>query len=182
MAIDPMTAFSIAKGAASFIQDSRDAADQQARYNANRQRAVNARDLKIQTLNARLIQENEALAAQKFQLSLAALKQRERLLVAAGEAGVAGNSVDALYNDFVAQEERGKTTISQNVDAIEKQAELQRRGADAEAESRINAVRQGQQPSFLAAAASTAGSAVGTYYSGLSEVEQDAFKTRFGIG
>ena len=180
--MDPMTVLTIAQGVGGFIQESQEAADQQARYNANRQRSIDARDLKIQSLNARLIQENEALAAQKLQLTLAALKQRERLVVAAGEAGVSGNSVDALYNDFTAQEARGKTTLSLNVDAIEKQAELQRRGADAESQSRINAVRQGQQPSFLAAAVSTAASAGASYYSGLSDVEQEAFKTRFSIG
>jgi hypothetical protein len=182
MAIDPMTAYQIVSGVNSFVQTSRDEAEQQAIYNANRQRSIDARDLKIQSLNARLIQENEALAARKFELSLAALKQREKVIVTAGEAGVSGNSVDALYNDFVAQEARGKSNLSLNVANIEKQAELQRRGADAEAENRINAVRQGQQPSLLAAAASTAASAGASYYSGLSDTEQAAFKTKFGIG
>lgn len=181
MAIDPMTALTIAKGVAGFMQSSSDAADQQALYNANRQRAIQARNLKIQSLNERLIQENEAIASQKFQLAVAALKQREKLVVAAGEAGVSGNSVDALYNDFVAQEERGKTVLSQNAEAMERQMALQRRGADAEAESRINSIRQGQQPSFMSAALSTTASATASYYSGLSDTEQDAFKAKFSI-
>mgnify|MGYP003648105222 CR=1 FL=1 len=161
MAIDPMTAITVAQGIQGFLNERKEAQAQQAFYNANRQRAVQARDLKIQSLNERLIQEGEAIAAKKMQLSIEALKRQEAVVVTAGEAGVTGSSVDALYNDFVAQRLRGD---------------------DAEAENRINSVRQGQQPSFLAHAASTAGSATATYYGGLSETEQTAFKNKFSFG
>tara|TARA_R110002153_G_C13328494_1_gene497667 strand:- start:5836 stop:6384 length:549 start_codon:yes stop_codon:yes gene_type:complete len=182
MAIDPMTAITVAQGIQGFLNERKEAQAQQAFYNANRQRAVQARDLKIQSLNERLIQEGEAIAAKKMQLSIEALKRQEAVVVTAGEAGVTGSSVDALYNDFVAQRLRGDDTLTQNANAIERQIALERRGANAEAENRINSVRQGQQPSFLAHAASTAGSATATYYGGLSETEQTAFKNKFSFG
>jgi uncharacterized protein (DUF3084 family) len=182
MAIDPMTALSIGQSVVGFMEANREAQQQQAYYLANRQRAIKARDLKIQTLNQRLIQENQAIASQKFQLEIERLKKQGSLEVATGEAGIAGASVDALYNDFSAQALRGKTVLSQQADAIEKQITLEKRGADAEAESRINSVRQGQKPSFLAHAVGGAAKATGTYYSGLSETEQDAFLKRFSIG
>ena len=182
MAIDPMTALSIGQSVVGFFEAKKEADQQQAYYNANRQRAAQARDLKIQSLNQRLIQENEAIASQKMQLEIQELKKKGALTVAAGEAGVAGSSVDALYNDFTAQALRGKTVLSQQADAIEKQITLEKRGADAEAQNRINSVRQGEQPSFLAHAVGGAAKATGTYYSGLSETEQDAFLKRFSIG
>lgn len=182
MAIDPMTALSIGQSVVGFMEANREAEQQQAYYLANRQRAVQARDLKIQTLNQRMIQENEAIASQKMQLEIEELKKKGSLAVATGEAGISGSSVDALYNDFTAQVLRGKTTLSQQAEAIEKQITLEKRGADAEAESRINAVKQGQKPSFLAHAVSGAAKATGTYYAGLSETEQDAFLKRFSIG
>lgn len=182
MAIDPMTALSIGQSVVGFFEAKKQADQQQAYYNANRQRAAQARDLKIQSLNQRLIQENEAIASQKMQLEIQELKKKGALTVAAGEAGVSGSSVDALYNDFTAQALRGKTVLSQQADAIEKQITLEKRGADAQAQNRINSVRQGEQPSFLAHAVGGAAKAGGSYYSGLSETEQDAFLKRFSIG
>ena len=68
-----------------------------------------------------------------------------------------------LINDYEAQKLRGVTTINANVDNIERQIELEKLGASAEAESRINSIRQGQQPSFLAAAVGTGMNAAATY-------------------
>jgi len=181
MAIDPMTALSIGQSVMGFFDAQEKAKQQEIAYQQNRLAAATARDMKIQALNARAIQESERVAGAKLENAIKALEVSEAKVVAAGEAGVSGNSVDALYNDFVAQEERGKTVLSQNAEAMERQMALQRRGADAEAESRINSIRQGQQPSFMSAALSTAASATASYYSGLSDTEQDAFKAKFSI-
>ena len=85
-----------------------------------------------------------------MQSQLDAMRAVERAKVAAGEAGVSGSTVDMLLNDYEAQRLRATTTINANLDNIEKQIELQKLGASSEAQSRINSIRQGRQPSFLA--------------------------------
>ena len=57
-----MTMLSIGQSALSFLEKKRQAREQQARYEANRIAAVAARDLKIQSLNNRAIQEAEVVA------------------------------------------------------------------------------------------------------------------------
>lgn len=151
------------KGFAEYQEKRTQESAQQARFEQNRIAANQARDLKIQTLNQRLIQESEAAADEKQKLAIEALQASERAKVAAGEAGVTGSTVDMLINDYEAQKLRGVTTINANVDNIERQIELEKLGASAEAESRINSIRQGQQPSFLAAAVGTGMNAAATY-------------------
>lgn len=158
-----MAIVSAASKGVEFLEASRDADEQQARYDRNRISAAQARDLKIQTLNARAIQESEAAGEAKEKQAIEALEKRERAVVAAGEAGVAGGSVDMLLADYTAQKLRGVTTINRNLENIERQIELEKMGASAEAESRINSMPQGTQPSFLAAAISAGASGYATY-------------------
>ena len=160
---DPMTILAVASKGVEFMEASQQADRDQARYDQNRIAAAQARDLKIQTLNQRAIQEAEAAAEGKQQQALEALQLRERAVVAAGEAGVTGSSVDILLADYTAQKLRGQTTINRNLENVERQIELQKMGASAEAESRINSLPQGVQPSFLAAAVGTAADAFAAY-------------------
>ena len=158
-----MAILSAASKGIEFMEASRQADEQQARYDQNRIAASQARDLKIQSLNQRAIQESEAAAEGKFKQSIEALEKRERGVVAAGEAGVTGGSVDILLADYTAQKLRGETTINRNLENIERQIELEKMGASAEAESRINSMPQGTQPSFLAAAISAGASGYAAY-------------------
>ena len=158
-----MAGLSAASKGIEFMEASRQADEQQARYDQNRIAASQARDLKIQSLNQRAIQESEAAAEGKFKQSIEALEKRERGVVAAGEAGVTGGSVDILLADYTAQKLRGETTINRNLENVERQIELQKMGASAEAESRINSMPQGTQPSFLAAAISAGASGYTAY-------------------
>lgn len=158
-----MTIVTVASKGVEFLEASRQADEQQARYDRNRISAAQARDLKIQTLNARAIQESEAAGEAKEKQAIEALEKRERAVVAAGEAGVAGGSVDMLLADYTAQKLRGVTTINRNLENIERQIELEKMGASAEAETRINSMPQGTQPSFLAAAISAGASGYATY-------------------
>jgi len=158
-----MAGLSAASKGIEFIEQSRQADQDQARYDRNRISATQARDLKIQTLNQRAIQESEAAAEGKFKQSIEALEKRERGVVAAGEAGVTGTSVDILLADYTAQKLRGETTINRNLENIERQIELQKMGASAEAEGRINSMPQGTQPSLLAAAVGAAASGYASY-------------------
>jgi hypothetical protein len=174
-----MAVLQVAKGGMEFMQAQQEADAAQARYDQNRIAAAQARDLKIQTLNARAIQESEAAAEGKQKQALEALQLRERAVVAAGEAGVSGSSVDNLLNEYTAQRLRGVTTINRNLENIEKQIGLQKMGASAEAENRINSLPQGTQPSFLAAAVGTAASAYSTYKAYDVDIKED-YKPVFG--
>ena len=183
------------KGFAEYQEKRTQESAQQARFEQNRIAATQARDLKIQSLNQRAIQESEVASEKKMQSQLDAMRAVERAKVAAGEAGVSGSTVDMLLNDYEAQRLRAATTINANLENIEKQIELQKLGASSEAESRINSIRQGRQPSFLAAAVGTAASAAGAYQSynvkptaeykpvfGTGYYDTDNDTTRFGFG
>lgn len=134
---------------ADFDQAGAEAVQTEKKYQKNRVNAVAARDLKIQSLNARMIQEGEAAASQKQQLGIAALKKAERAKVAAGEAGVAGRGVDTLVNEFENARLRGVTTVNEQTKALRNQIEMEKMGISAEAVNRINSLPRGQQPNFL---------------------------------
>lgn len=151
MAIDPFTMMLIGGSAlADFSQASAEAAQAERKYLTNRVSAAAARDLKIQSLNARMIQEGEASASQKQELGIAALKKAERAKVAAGEAGIAGRGVDTLVNEFETARLRGVSTVNAQTKALRNQIEMEKMGISAEALNRINSLPRGQQPNFLA--------------------------------
>lgn len=158
--MDPMTMLSIGQSALGFIQESREQAEVEQRYLQNRLAATASRDLKIQQINRRAIQEAEATAGQKFDLAIRAMEARERRVVTAGEAGVSGQGIDAQINMTEARKLRGDTVYNQQLENIFSQLELSKMGADAEAVGRINSMSRGVQPSFMTAAV---GAAAGAY-------------------
>jgi hypothetical protein len=160
MAIDPMTMLSIGQSAIGFVQESRKQAELEQRYQQNRLAAAASRDLKIQQLNRRAIQEAEATAGQKFDLAIRALETRERRVVTAGEAGVRGQGIDAQLDMTEARKLRGDTVFNQQLENVFAELELNKMGADAEAMNRINSLQRGVQPSFMTAAV---GAAAGAY-------------------
>ena len=165
---DPVTmaVLTVAQGAAQYQEGVAQAQAQQSRFDANRLAANEARDLKVQTLNQRAIQEAEAASEEKMRLGIAALEGEGAALVAQGESGLTGNSMDLLLQDYEAQKLRGVTTINRNLENVEKQIELEKRGASAEALNRTNSLQQGVMPNFLAAAVGTAASATAAYNAG----------------
>jgi hypothetical protein len=164
---DPVTmaVLTVAQGAAQYQEDVAQAQQQQADFDANRLAANDARDLKVQTLNQRAIQEAEAASEEKMRLGIAALEGEGAALVAQGESGLSGNSMDLLLQDYEAQKLRGVTTINRNLENVEKQIALEKRGASAEAQNRTNSLQQGVMPNFLAAAVGTAVNATSAYQS-----------------
>ena len=174
-----MATLAVAQGLAQYQEGVAQAQADQARFDANRLAANDARDLKIQSLNQRMIQEGEAAAEEKMRLGIQALEGEGAALVAAGEAGVSGNSVDLLLQDYTAQKLRGVTTINRNLENVEKQIELEKRGASAEALNRTNSLQQGVMPNFLAAAVGTAANAAAAYNA--ADVKQSSkHKSTFG--
>lgn len=138
------------------------AREDERRYQQNRINAAASRDLKIASLNQRMIQEGEAAAAQKQQLSIAALQKQERAVVAAGEAGFkGGSSIDNAIDQFETARLRGVTNINAQTEGLRNQIELEKLGASAEAINRINSLPRGQQPNFLSYAVKAAGQVYG---------------------
>ncbi len=160
MAIDPMTALSIAQTGMKFLEAGKKAKEDQARYEQNRINAVAARDLKIQALNTRAIQESEAVSEDKMALAIKALETKEKQKVAAGEAGVgAGKTAKQITDLTEARKLRGISKYNATIDRLLTQVELEKAGVNAEAMNRINSLQQGVKPSLGAAIVSGAANA-----------------------
>ena len=160
MAIDPMTALSIAQTGMQFLEANKKAKEDQARYEQNRINAVAARDLKIQVLNTRAIQESEAVSEDKMALAIKALETKEKQKVAAGEAGVgAGKTAKQITDLTEARKLRGISKYNATIDRLLTQVELEKAGVNAEAMNRINSLQQGVKPSLGAAIVSGAANA-----------------------
>jgi hypothetical protein len=160
MAVPPQVYLQGAQAVLGFLEKGKQAREQQARYEQNRINAVAARDLKIQALNNRAIQESEAVAEDKMALAIKALETKERQKVAAGEAGVAGKSVKQQIDLTEARKLRGISKYDATIDRLLTQVELEKAGLNAEAMNRINAVQQGQPPSLMGAVVGAAANAV----------------------
>ena len=160
MAVPPQVQLQGAQAVLGFLEKGKEAGRQQARYEQNRINAVAARDLKIQALNQRAIQESEAVAEDKMALAIKALETKERQKVAAGEAGVAGKSVKQQQELTEARKLRGISKYDATIDRLLTQVELEKAGLNAEAMNRINAVQQGQPPSLMGAVVGAAANAV----------------------
>jgi hypothetical protein len=158
--MEPMTMLSIGQSALGFLEKQRQAREQQARYEANRIAAVAARDLKIQSLNQRAIQESEAVAEDKMALAIKALETKERQKVTAGEAGVgAGRTAKQITDLTEARKLRGISKYDATIDRLLTQVELEKAGINAEALNRINSLQQGQPPSLMGAVVGAAANA-----------------------
>jgi len=158
--MEPMTMLSIGQSALGFLEQRRAAREQEARYQANRIAAATARDLKIQALNQRAIQESEAVAEDKMALAIKALETRERQKVAAGEAGVgAGRTAKQITDLTEARKLRGISKYDATIDRLLTQVELEKAGINAEALNRINSLQRGQPPSLMGAVVGAAANA-----------------------
>lgn len=152
-----MTMMAIGGTVVDFLGASAKAKQDEARYQQNRINAAQARDLKISSLNTRMLQEQEAAAVQKEQLAIASLIKTETAKVAAGEAGFkGGSSIDNSIEQFETARLRTTTTINQQTKALRNQIQLEKMGASSEAQQRIDSMPRGQEPSLFAAVA-TAG-------------------------
>ena len=99
-----MAGLAVASGGAQFIGQ-RQQAKQQAAYQAQAAAAERQRFLQEQTsLRMRQAQEQEAVGRELEQVSKKSQEALARARVSAGEAGVAGASVQALMDDYVRQE------------------------------------------------------------------------------
>jgi len=146
MAIDPMTAIAVGQTVLGFFDQQNQAKEQERRYRENRIAATAARDLKIQALNRRAIQESERVAGAKLENLIKALETREAKVVAAGEAGVEGQGIEAQLNMTEARRLRGDTLYNQQLEGIFQQMDFEKQGINTEALNRINSMQRGRMP------------------------------------
>ena len=147
----------------------RQQARQQARYQAQAAAAERQRFLQEQTsLRMRQAQEQEAVGRELEQVSRKSQAALARARVSAGEAGVAGASVQALMDDYMRQEAGYRS-------ALLRQQELGEIGTGMQLEQAGFATQQRQiginqpidRPSFLTAALGTVSSGLRAYGTGL---------------
>ena len=179
--IDPMTAIAVGQTVLGFFDQQNQAKEQERRYRENRIAATAARDLKIQALNRRAIEESERIAGAKLENAIKALEVREAKIVAAGEAGVEGQGIQAQLDMTEARRLRGDTLYNQQLEGIFQQMDFERQGINAEALNRINSLQRGRMPNPLAALATGVGAAYAAErkYGGNQE---GSFLDKIGLG
>lgn len=153
-----------------------DAANRQnALYRQNVNNSLTAFQDENRALNRRIGQESDAKAQSSFAKMIEALQLQGRAQTAAGEAGVSGNSVSALFNDLARQEGVAQNTIARNFENTKMQLEDQKTGTQSTFQSRVNSVQKGYAPSAGDAMLGIALNAGTSYYS--AQQGQDALAT-----
>lgn len=131
--------------------------------NDTRGAAVNNTNRALQDLDARELQEMLAAAQETDQITRASNKDRSTAIVAAGEAGVTGQSVDELLNDVTAQAAKNRLAVKTNSDITQAQLQRSRDQVIAQGQSEYNSVQPQKinKPSYLTPLLGIAGSALG---------------------
>lgn len=137
---DPVTALA----AATFAVDAGSAIvehnAQSQKSKANKNNALDAFSANIKALDTRETQEKDASAQTIMQADRQARAADALAKVSAGEAGVAGASVDAVLANLTRQKNTFDVSEKENLGNKISQIEQQKTGVGADAQSRINAV------------------------------------------
>lgn len=107
----------------------------------NAQSAKDAYFLKSKQSNLRILQEQTQASMQKQDADLKALKSQGTAMAAAGGAGVQGANIDQLINDFERSEGVMADRISQKLESMQAQNEVNKLGYQTEAQNRINSMQ-----------------------------------------
>lgn len=156
-----MAALAVAQGVGSFLEAKQKAAQDEAKFQQNRINATQARDLQIGALRNAMLQQSEATSGQKLALRIQALETAESQLVAGGESGFSGKSIEDQIKMTDARKERGLTALNDQDKAYLRQMDYTALGLEATTMNRINSMPRGQEPNALMAVISTASSAYG---------------------
>lgn len=168
------------------------AAQQQAAYQqqmaqARYQQQLEAKQLADQSyaqqtsqINLRQQEEAEAAGQQIQQNQLAAMEARGRARASAGEAGVAGLSIDNLYNDFYRQQALSDDAALQNLNFKTRQLDLEKEGIRTQLTGQLQGIRPYiaqpvNRPSWTAATISAVGQGASAYGSYASQKAQMKF-------
>jgi hypothetical protein len=101
-------------------------------------------------LGRRQAQEQDAASARKADVALDVQRTVATNTVAAGEAGIAGPTVDTLMHDIYAQQGRFDTRTDTNLDWTQGQLQDQKVAASYQMRDRINGLRDVRRPSLAA--------------------------------
>ncbi|MCQ4158758.1 hypothetical protein NON00_02300 [Roseomonas sp. GC11] len=111
-------------------------------YNAaQRVNEGTSRGLTINSLNSRILQERDAQAERQDQRSVERRQAQGRITAGAASMGVAGNTISALMLEQFQGFSRQSTDDSANTDAAVAQVRRNIDAADANYQSRLNALR-----------------------------------------
>ena len=169
-ALPAITATASAGSAIVSYAGQRRQAKQQAAFQAQSAAAERQRALQEQTsLRMRQAQEQEATARELEQVSRKSQEALARARVSAGEAGVAGASVQALMDDYTRQEAgyRAAVTRQQELSALGTQLGLEQAGLASQ--QRLISIQQPiDRPSFLTAGLGAISGGLEGYRTGLA--------------
>lgn len=150
-------------------QGQRQQARQQANYQAQASVAERARFLQEQTsIRMREAQQQEATNKELGEIAMKSREAVSRARTSAGEAGVAGASVDALMDDYMRQEANYRTTLLRQQEFQNINTGLAMSDAGFRSQNNLIGInRPINRPSFLTAALGAASGAASGYRTGL---------------
>ncbi len=111
---------------------------------ASAQNAVAAKDayfLKSKQANLRVVQEQTQASQQKMDADLKAMRSQGTAIAAAAGAGVEGANVAQLINDFERSEGVLTDRVSQRLEGMQAQNEMDKLAFQSEAQNRINSMQ-----------------------------------------
>lgn len=134
----------------------------------NYQLSVSSANAQYRALQDRASQEGDAATAKALEEARAGAAARSTARVAAGEAGVSGLSVNALLNDFMAEESRYRDSVATNLGYSKAQLESEMGGVRAQAQGRISSIQPYMRspvdtPNYFGGAMKIGGAALDTY-------------------
>lgn len=154
---------SIAQAGVGYAAASKQAKEQNAYHEQNRVAAVAAMRDRYQALSANTLEHRKAASADLFEKKREALIARSKAYAAAADGGVTGLSVNALWNDYKAQEARRAAAVITNYNIKKQQNEDEGYSAYHQAIARINSVRQASKPSAAGFILQGIGGAMGAF-------------------
>lgn len=152
-----LTVLTVASTAAS-LYGQQQAADAQEQANQRQyQNTMQAYRANVNQTNLEQSQEREA-SMQKIEANnIQARAAESRSVVAAGESGISGLSVDAIMGDIGQKQGRYNNSVATNFERAEGAINNQRQNVYANAASTINGLKTPQQPDYLGAGLKIAG-------------------------
>lgn len=131
-----------AAGTIAGVQAQQSQAKEQRRYAALVQAAAQEETRnKVQVVDQRLLQEQEAFATERQDIAREGMRHRATMATQMGEANIAGLSVEGLLADAWGQEADARNRVATNYDWTARQLELEKRGIVAQGKTQANSVR-----------------------------------------
>lgn len=167
MCFDPVSAamFLVSAGSsvAKFAGEKQVADGQTAAYDQNYQNSLAAARDSQQQLTLRQMQEQEATAQKDHKMVVDQAKAEAAASVSAAGANVSGLSVDNLIGDVRRQTTQNRTNNQRNWEMTAQQLQTEKDATNTTAQSRINSMQPGTDPSPLGLVIDIAGAGVKSF-------------------